>query len=220
MKVKKVIRKDNVLEQPSETAPKKKKNKIIQDESEQNEDNIVEQPAETAPKKKKNKVVQDESEENEDNVVEQSAETAPKKKKNKAVQYESEEYTETSNKRSTRSSNKNKSAKSIKSIKPTLNKGYSKRKNETTKSFFEKSDDISNSGPIDTCKTVSFYDNLKNSTKDWTLETGDEIVPFEWEEVGMSYYVVGFTKTSRSNIYVVYVVLLKKIQLKKWHYLT
>jgi len=86
--------------------------------------------------------------------------------------------------------------------------------------FFEKSDDISNSGPIDTCKTVSFYDNLKNSTKDWTLETGDEIVPFEWEEVGMSYYVVGFTKTSRSNIYVVYVVLLKKIQLKKWHYLT
>jgi len=91
-----------------------------------------------------------------DNVLEQPSETAPKKKKNKAVQYESEEYTETSNKRSTRSSNKNKSAKSIKSIKPTLNKGYSKRKNETTKSFFEKSDDISNSGPIDTCKTVSF----------------------------------------------------------------
>jgi hypothetical protein len=76
---------------------------------------------------------------------------------------------ETTTVRATRSKskNKNKNGKSVESVKPRKDKGFTKRKNEITKSFFEKSDLISSDSSVDTCNGTSFYSMVKNSTKEW-----------------------------------------------------
>jgi len=131
---------------------------------------FFEQPFETAPKKKRNKVIWDKSEESDDEFirkdnVEQPFETAPKKKKNKVIQDKSEENDETSNKRSIRSSNKQQKIKNQYNLLKQWTKVIAKEEMKLKNLFFEKWEEISNTGAIDTCKRVSFYVNFNKFNK-------------------------------------------------------
>jgi len=161
---------------------------------------FFEQPFETAPKKKRNKVIWDKSEESDDEFirkdnVEQPFETAPKKKKNKVIQDKSEENDETSNKRSIRSSNKQQKIKNQYNLLKQWTKVIAKEEMKLKNLFFWKMRrNFKYRCNWHLQKSFILCQFQQIQQKNWTLETGDEIVPFEYGRNGFNIMLLDLLK--------------------------